>query len=458
MKTTPLLDAYLYQVTLMALALPDPRPRAKVVDMGVSLICAEIPKPLTSAFEWLGQTQEDWSADYRLFSQTQWRAQDMLRPLFRQALSPKDQTPKLVFMGQDDTLLRKTGKKIPGVSYARDPLSPPFQVNLVKGQRFVQSSLLLQPGGAQRPWRAIPIEFTHAPAPKIPRDASPEQEAAIKEVRKKHRLSVVALEHLTHWRGELDALPGGEESLLIDAVDGGYSNRTFLRGLPQRCQAVARFRRDAKLREYLPPEQRKGATKYGAPMDTPLEMLQDPLRPWQTTDLFIAGEMRTLSYKEITNVCWPKATQTRPMRLILIKAAGYRLRKGCKLLYREPAFLITTDLTTPAAVLIAVYIARWEVEVNFRDEKTLLGVGQAQVRSPKSVERAPFFLVACYAALLLCSITVFGDERTDDFEALPLWRKQKPLRPTTRDLIRRLRKEAVEYPSQRAKMNPLCRN
>ncbi len=93
MKTTPLLDAYLYQVTLMASVLPDPRPRAKVVDMGVSLICAEIPKPLTSAFEWLGQTQEDWSADYRLFSQTQWRAQDMLRPLFRQAIMPKDQIP-----------------------------------------------------------------------------------------------------------------------------------------------------------------------------------------------------------------------------------------------------------------------------------------------------------------------------------------------------------------------------
>ena len=31
----------------------------------------------------------------------------------------------------DDTSLRKTGRKIPGVGYRRDPMSPPFHVNLV---------------------------------------------------------------------------------------------------------------------------------------------------------------------------------------------------------------------------------------------------------------------------------------------------------------------------------------
>jgi len=31
-----------------------------------------------------------------------------------------------------------------------------------------------------------------------------------------------------------------------------------------------------------------------------------------------------------------------PLRLIIIKAAGYRLRKGSVLLYREPAYLIAT--------------------------------------------------------------------------------------------------------------------
>jgi hypothetical protein len=131
------------------------------------------------------------------------------------------------------------------------------------------------------------------------------------------------------------------------------------------------------------------------------------------------------------------------MRLMVIKAPGYRLRKGSKLLYREPAFLITTDLTTPAQELIAAYLARWEVEVNFRDEKTLLGVGQAQVRNPQSVSRTPAFLVACYSMLLWSSIRVYGDRRTEDFQRLPRWRGDEPARPSTRDLIRLLQQQAA---------------
>jgi hypothetical protein len=114
------------------------------------------------------------------------------------------------------------------------------------------------------------------------------------------------------------------------------------------------------------------------------------------------------------------------------------------LLYRQPAFLITTDLTTPAAELIAAYLARWEVEVNFREEKNLLGVGQAQVRNPQSVGRTPAFLVAAYAMLLWSNIRVFGDRRTEAFERLPAWRNQEPLRPSTRDLIRLLQQQAAQ--------------
>jgi len=115
-------------------------------------------------------------------------------------------------------------------------------------------------------------------------------------------------------------------------------------------------------------------------------------------------------------------------------------------------------LTTPADLLLAAYVGRWEVEVNFRDEKTLLGVGQAQVRNPDSVQRAPLFLVGCYAILLFCCLGVYGDRRTQDFAPLPKWRTQTPLRPSTRDLLVQLRKEAAQYPEQRQQLNPLCRN
>ena len=457
MKTT-LLPALIEQLTLASLTLPDPRPRATVIDLGLGLLCGQKPKTVTSAIDWLGQTQEAWSPDYRLFSQTQWKGPDFFAPVFRQAVGLVGPAPEHLYVGQDDTLVRKTGKTIPGVSYARDPLSPAFQVNLVRGQRFVQTSVLLQPRGTEHPWRAIPVQFTHAPVVKIPRQATPEELAAAKKMRKKRRLSLVALAQLEFCRQQLDQTPPGTHTGLTSVVDGGYANATYFSGLPAHTEAVARFRQDARLRAYLPPDQRAGARKYGPNLPTPLEYLQDPNRPWEAVSLFIAGQMRTLHFKAISPVCWPRCAKDRPLRLILIKAAGYRLRQGSKLLYREPAFLITTDLTTPAAVLIAAYIARWEVEVNFRDEKSLLGVGQAQVRNPLSVERAPLFLVACYAMLLLCCIQVCGDQRGEDFEPLPAWRNQKPLRPSTRDLIRRLQKEAADYSRNREKLNPLCRN
>jgi DDE superfamily endonuclease len=442
MKTS-LLDQVRCLLAAAALNLEDPRPRAKLTDLGLALLCAAKPKTITSALEWLGQDQQDWSADYRLFSQTQWPAQAAFGPVFAQALAHRACGGPRVYCGQDDSLLRKTSKKTYGVSYARDPLSPPFQVNLVLGQRFVQTSLLLQPAGSEHPWRALPVCFTHAPTPKIPKKASSQEQAQIKEVRKKHRLSVVAVEQLCLCRRQLDLQPGGAQRILMDVVDGGYTNRTFFAGLPERTQAVGRIRKDAKFRAYLPPSERRGARKYGADLPTPLQSLQDATLPWQICPVFVAGQIRTLHFKEVPLVCWPKVTQARPMRLILIKAPGYRLRKGSKLLYREPAFLITTDLSTPAQELIAAYLARWEVEVNFRDQKTLLGVGQAQVRNPQSVSRTPAFLVACYSMLLWSSIHVYGDRRTDDFHRLPRWRGDEPARPSTRDLIRLLQLQAA---------------
>jgi hypothetical protein len=67
---------------------------------------------------------------------------------------------------------------------------------------------------------------------------------------------------------------------------------------------------------------------------------------------------------------------------------------------------------------------------------------QAQVRHPRSVGRAPAVLVAADAALVLASISVFGDRRTGTFAPLPKWWRDHPVRPSIGDLIALLRTEA----------------
>jgi hypothetical protein len=59
----------------------------------------------------------------------------------------------------DDPLCKKTGRHIPGASYARDPQSPAFHLNLCRGLRFVQASVLVRATQFLGPARALPVRF-----------------------------------------------------------------------------------------------------------------------------------------------------------------------------------------------------------------------------------------------------------------------------------------------------------
>ena len=158
--------------------------------------------------------------------------------------------------------------------------------------------------------------------------------------------------------------------------------------------------------------------------------------------------MREVSFKVLEGACWPKGAGDRPVRLLVVKAAGYRLRKGSRLLYRQPAYLGVIgppSMTVEDRLYIQSYVERWEIEVNHHDEKDGLGIGQAQVWNGLSVPRTPALEVCAYAALLLSSITTFGDQRTEAFGPLPKWRKVVPQRPSIRALIGLARREVKRY-------------
>jgi hypothetical protein len=45
------------------------------------------------------------------------------------------------------------------------------------------------------------------------------------------------------------------------------------------------------------------------------------------------------------------------------------------LYYRDPAYLLTTDLHSSPKQLLQIYFGRWQIEVNHREEKDTLGIG-----------------------------------------------------------------------------------
>ena len=66
--------------------------------------------------------------------------------------------------------------------------------------------------------------------------------------------------------------------------------------------------------------------------------------------------------------------------------------------------------------LLQAYFDRWQIEINHREEKHWLGVGQAQVWSKQSVPRHPAFVVACYSLLWLASLRASGSGSRQSFD------------------------------------------
>lgn len=366
---------------------------------------------------------QDWSAAYRAFSQDRVPTDEIFHVVRRAVLTELPAGAPLL-VAVDDTLLPKSGARTPGVKWSRDPLGPRFQTNFIRAQRFLQLSASIPL--AQRAYRMVPIGFRHAPSPckPGPKD-SPEVIRQYRNAVRQMRLPLVASRQIAALRQALDAEPDGLQRPLHVVVDGGYTNETVLKTLPPRTVLIGRVRKDAKL--YFPPApstavpHRGRPLRYGAPAPTPEQLRTDDTQPWTTVDISISGAPHQMRAKCLRPVLWRTAGLAHVLQLVVIAPLSYRLRKNSRLLYRQPAFLLCTDTQLDLRCLIQAYVQRCDVETNFREEKTLLGVGQAQVRHPHSVEAVPAFQVASYAMLLLASLPLWSGSQKPDLLPAPKW-------------------------------------
>jgi hypothetical protein len=346
----------------------------------------------------------DWSAAYRLFEQERFEGECLFAPALRAVLAGLGEREPLVAL-MDDTLIRKRGRKVHGAGWKRDPLGPPFCNNFIWGQRFVQlSAALPESPGASRA-RGIPIDWTHSPLPQKPRRNAPaEQWAQYRELQRSMKVSAVGLERIRALRAALDAQGQPKRQLLV-ALDGTFTNQSVFRALPERTVVIGRLRKDARL--FAVPQEtdtsRRGRKRfYGPSLPSPEELRQDPSIPWIEVKAWAAGQLQSFEVKTSSPVRW-RGSGKHDVRIVVIRPLAYRPRKGARLLYRNPVYLVCSDPELPLPRLLQAFVWRWEIEVNFRDEKTVLGVGEAQVRTPAAVQAVTAFVVAAYAFLLLAA-------------------------------------------------------
>jgi len=441
MSAPTLLATYLDLVAAWRAVFPQARTTRRAVRQALgSLLC--LGRRCLSRILWAaGRQQRSWSAEYFLHSRCQWEPQALFQPLLHRALPFC--RGRLIGVAVDDTRLRKTGHCIVQASYQRDPLSPPFHVNLIRAVRFLQASLLV-PLHRQAPvyTRALPIRFEEVSVVKKPRrHADRAAWAAYRAAVKAHNLSQRFVAMAQPLRVALDAA-GGRLKTLVLAVDGSFCNRTCLRAALDRTAIIGRTRKDAVLCRPAPPGSRR---VYARAIFTPEAVRHDEAEPWQRTKVCYGGNRRPIRYKEVTDVLWQRGAGRRHLRLFVVAPTPYRKRASGRYSYRQPAYLLTTDRVSPARALLQIYFDRWQIEVNHREEKDTLGVGQAQLWNPVAVPKQPVLAVAAYSALLLASLLAFGAARGAMYAALPKWRRHAH-RPSCLDLIALLRQETVAHP------------
>lgn len=413
-----------------------PRLRRHVMSRLVCLGQRTITGLLTTA----GRQFRDWSADYRLYAQGR-VAPAQLFGTARRAIEEALDKGQPMIAALDDTRLPHTGRTIPGAKYTRDPMGPPFQVNFIRAQRFVQLSLALPAGGGAA--RMVPVEFVHAPSPDKPPKKAPESDWACYRRRcRRESLAQVGLRRLVALREHLDR-DGCRDRPLWISGDGSYTNGTVLKQLPERTVFIGRIRADAKL--YTLPEDvpsgRGRPRVYGRQLPTPEAIRKDPDIPWVKITAFAAGREHAFRIKTVAPVRWRACGKAHDLRLIVIAPLAYRPNRNSRPLYRKPAYLICTDTSAPLGQVLQAYLWRWDIEVNFREEKSIVGVGQAKVRHAKSVEHVPALAVAAYAMLHVAATKAYGLNGAPDTLPRPKWRRDEPPRPSTQTLINHLRHE-----------------
>lgn len=423
----------------------------------------------------LGRQFQSWASEYRLFSKYRWKPLSLFDAVLEKIPELLSPTQPLV-VALDDTPCRKTGKRIRAAKMLRDPLSPPYRINLCLALRFLQAVMLVWPRGSPGAARAVPVAFDLAPPvakpkrPRKPRKPASRKDWAeyarawrahwnnLRDYRKRQRregLSAQGARLLNGLAERCRRLAAWKDKILWAVVDASFCNRTVFDLLDPRIVLIGRIRKDIRL--YAPaqpsaspaPVVKGRKASYGPLLPTPEQLRQDADTPWETCPVFAAGQRHELNYKTIAPVLWRSGAAKRPLRLLVIRPLRYRAYGHT--LYRQPAYLLVDDPQVSVAEALQAYFYRWEIEVDQKEEKDLLGVGQAQVWSDAAVERQPAFHVATYAALLVAAIKAYGLNNASAAGRLPLWRKRKPpTRLSVAQLITNLRTEIEEYESVQA--------
>lgn len=274
-----------------------------------------------------------------------------------------------VWLVTDDTVHKKTGRKVAGAGWRRDAVRSTGQrVVKVWGLKIVVVCLRVAAPWGGEPL-AIPIAF-----------------------RVRGTEGPTLLDLVEQMMAEVSARFPDRRVVLTG--DGFYAPLAGRR--PPRTHLISRIRSDAALYR-MPPRRRKGQRgrprKKGARLPSPAEMACRARR-WVPVDTQERGKTRT-RLVHTRRVLWYHVQPDRPVLLVISRDPAGK---------QKDDFFFTTDLAMDPATVVAECANRWSVEDTFRNVKQHLGGEAPQCWKARGPARAAGFAYFLYGVVWLWHI------------------------------------------------------
>jgi DDE superfamily endonuclease len=341
------------------------------------------PRTVTAALRVMGLAMERHFTNYhRVLNRATWsalRGSQILLGLLITCLVPAGAT---VVLGADDTVERRSGRKIGAKGCYRDAVrSSQKHVIHCFGLKWVSMMLLVPVPWSRRVW-ALP--FLTALCWPTTKDKPRRHKTSVDWVRQ-------MMQQTRRW------LPGRR---LVLVVDGGFAAVSLaLACVKHKVVMVSRLRWDAAL--YHPP----GAQPPGKRGPKPLKgKRQRSLQgwaersdtPWETVEVdWYKGERKTLWVFSRTALWYTPRQPPVAIRYVLVADPEAKLRME--------AFFCTDPEATPVEILPWV-VMRWSVEVTFEEARAHLGFETQRQWSDKAITRTTPVLLGLFSLVALLAL------------------------------------------------------
>lgn len=283
-----------------------------------------------------------------------------------------------VMLDLDDTLLKKSGRKIEGAGTFRDAVrSTRNKVVYATGLNLVVVTLRVIP-----PWGGMPIGVPLGV--RLHRKGGPTTLDLAEEI----------LRQLASW------LP--QRSFILCA-DGAYAS-LVARPLP-RTVFISRMRRDAALYQQAPPKtgKRGRPRKKGDRLPTPAQIAASLTEArFITVQVDWRGRRKNLMIWSAP-VLWYSVDKDHLLKLVVVRDPAHG---------RPDDFFFTSELQVSPEQVASHYAGRWSIECVNRELKQCLGAEDPQCWKREGPARAAAMSVWIYAAVWTWYIPNFADRVT----------------------------------------------